>query len=237
MDKQLLTICRVTGISKTTDNASEFRTCRNCGGITHKTVGTLGTTTFDLTKDNKVHSETVAQPATNILHRDAFRCSHCGESLENYDALQDAVDAALSLHAVSVEGTDFGEYEVGSKDTFKDAIDAASLVISTDNSSQKTIDAAVVSLEVAYATFQSKLKVEGEYTALEAEITSAQALHDAAVEGTDPGQYAVGSKATLQTAIDTAQALVTASASTQAEIDAALSDLQDAVATFESGKV
>ena len=79
----------------------------------------------------------------------------------------------------------------------------------------------------------------GDTTQLEADIAVAQALHDGATEGTDPGEYAAGSKATLQAAIDDAQAVVDQDnpKATTAEVTQAEADLAEAVATFEAGKV
>lgn len=81
MDTSLLNTCRYTGITKTSGNASEFVVCSECGGVTHTTVGTTRRTTYDLTKDNKIHSETVDIPVTDLLAQEARRCSHCGSTL------------------------------------------------------------------------------------------------------------------------------------------------------------
>ena len=81
MDKTLLNTCRYTGITKTVDNAADFTECPNCGGVTHNTVGAPRKTTYDLTKDNKVHTETEVVPETDLLEQEARRCSHCAETL------------------------------------------------------------------------------------------------------------------------------------------------------------
>ena len=74
-------------------------------------------------------------------------------------------------------------------------------------------------------------------TVLMSAISSAQAKHDSAVEGTEIGQYAVGSKATFQTAINAAKAVNDNASATQAQVDNAKSTLETAVATFESSKI
>jgi len=73
--------------------------------------------------------------------------------------------------------------------------------------------------------------------ALTTTITAAQKAHDDAKEGTAVGEYAVGSKATLKSAIDAAQAVADKANATKAELDQAKSDLDGAVTTFENGKV
>ncbi len=72
---------------------------------------------------------------------------------------------------------------------------------------------------------------------LEDSIAVAQALHDNATEGTAAGEYTVGSKATLQDAIDAVQAIVDNTASTQDNIDAAVVNLHNAMQTFRAAMI
>ncbi|MHA7964525.1 chitobiase/beta-hexosaminidase C-terminal domain-containing protein [Paenibacillus sp. CAU 1782] len=65
-------------------------------------------------------------------------------------------------------------------------------------------------------------------------IDSAQALHDAAVEGTLIGQYAEGSKATLQAAIDSAKPLLSEVSPELSNIEATLLQLLDAIQAFKA---
>jgi GH43 family beta-xylosidase len=69
--------------------------------------------------------------------------------------------------------------------------------------------------------------------ALNTLIAQSQAAVNAAVEGSAPGQYPVGSKAIMQAAIDAAKA-VSDSATSQAVIDQAVSTLNQALQTFKS---
>lgn len=70
-------------------------------------------------------------------------------------------------------------------------------------------------------------------TALKASIVAAQTALDAAIEGKNDGQYPVGSKTALQTAIAQAQAVVDNTATIQTEADAAKVSLDLAVTTFQ----
>lgn len=70
------------------------------------------------------------------------------------------------------------------------------------------------------------------HTLLQQVIASAQTLHDQAVEGTANGQYPVGAKAALQTAIDAAQAVDDNPVATKAALNAAQALLAQAVNTF-----
>ncbi|NOU98920.1 carbohydrate-binding protein [Paenibacillus planticolens] len=68
-------------------------------------------------------------------------------------------------------------------------------------------------------------------------IASAQAMYDAGVEGDGDGQYAIGSKAQLQSAIDAAKAAVNDSNATQQQVDIAKAALEAAMQVFTSKKI
>jgi|GEM_PF-3328671 len=68
-------------------------------------------------------------------------------------------------------------------------------------------------------------------------IRAARTLHDGASEGVSPGQYPQGSKATLLSAIRAAEAVSENGGATQAQIDAALGALNQAVATFRASVI
>ncbi|MGB8815951.1 MAG: immunoglobulin-like domain-containing protein, partial [Minisyncoccia bacterium] len=81
------------------------------------------------------------------------------------------------------------------------------------------------------------IAVPTNFTTLVNTITAAQTLYSSSTEGTLPGQYAVGSKAILLTAINTAIIVRDNGASTQTEVDNAVSALNIAVNTFNAGVV
>jgi hypothetical protein len=68
--------------------------------------------------------------------------------------------------------------------------------------------------------------------ALQALITSAQATHDAAIEGAGIGQYPAGSKAILQAVIDRAKAVASQGGATQEQLNQAMDQLQAALQAF-----
>ena len=74
-------------------------------------------------------------------------------------------------------------------------------------------------------------------TALNTAIFDAQAKHDGAVEGTVPGQYAIGSKNKLQDAINIATGIANSTTVTQAQVDNAIEALNKAVLDFEAAKI
>ncbi|NIK76221.1 beta-glucanase (GH16 family) [Paenibacillus castaneae] len=69
---------------------------------------------------------------------------------------------------------------------------------------------------------------------LNAAIIAAQSKHDAATEGNNIGQYPNGSKAILQTAINSAKVVLDNAASTESEVADALNALNAAVTTFNN---
>ncbi|MBC8061748.1 MAG: DNRLRE domain-containing protein, partial [Clostridiaceae bacterium] len=78
------------------------------------------------------------------------------------------------------------------------------------------------------------MPAKADKTALVTAIAEAQAIHDAAVEGTKKGNYPVGTKAVLQAEITKADAVAKKVAATQTEIDKALEDLRVAVDVFKA---
>ena len=72
---------------------------------------------------------------------------------------------------------------------------------------------------------------------LAADIESAQALHDSAVEGSNVGEYAADSKATLLQVIEQAKLIMDSETASQEEVDQAIKALSDAVIAFEAGIV
>lgn len=81
------------------------------------------------------------------------------------------------------------------------------------------------------------VKPKADKAALEQAITVAQSVYDSAVEGDEPGQYPEGSKLRLYEAIEAAEQALSKADLTQAEIDAAVIALQEAVKAFQSSVI
>ena len=80
-------------------------------------------------------------------------------------------------------------------------------------------------------------QVNADKTKLTALIDSVNQVSNAAVEGTKPGKYAVGSKATLQTAIDLATATKNDAAASQAAVNTAVANLRRAAQAFNTSLI
>jgi hypothetical protein len=74
-------------------------------------------------------------------------------------------------------------------------------------------------------------------TELQALYDEALALHDGAVEGTNAGQYAAGSKATFKIVIDAAKTVLDDLYTTEADVAAVETQLETAMGVFESQEI
>jgi hypothetical protein len=151
--------------------------------------------------------------------------------------LADSIVVAQSLHDEAEEGTLPGQVAAGSRAVLQTAITDAAVVRDDPDATQESVDAAVLALNDAIAAFEAGRVPVPDKAALADAVLSAQALHDAAEEGTHPNQVAAGSKAVLQAAIDAAALVRDDAAADQATVDAALADLAAAVSVFEAGRV
>jgi len=151
-------------------------------------------------------------------------------------ALVKAISDAQAVYNGATEGTGNGMYPVGSKTTLQDAIASASLLNKNPLASQDDVDAAIKILNTAVTTFQG-LKIIVDKSALVTTIGTAQTVFDNAKEGSADGQYPVGSKITLQSAIDVASAVIADPQASQANVVDAIKTLNDAVTTFNGLKI
>ncbi|MCI0494647.1 T9SS type A sorting domain-containing protein, partial [candidate division KSB1 bacterium] len=82
-----------------------------------------------------------------------------------------------------------------------------------------------------------KVEIESDRLELAKAIQDANALRNHSVEGVEEGQFAIGSKAILQSAIDVALTAFNSDSLTNKEIDQAIAGLYDACMDFEAGVV
>lgn len=158
-----------------------------------------------------------------------------GETLpSDLTTLNTAITSAQDLVNQNLpESTTPGDHAIGARNTLIAAIIMASAI--TSASSQAVVDNAVVTLNLAIDTYNGAIVPFSNLTVLEAAITVAQAKHDGAVEGISPGQYAIGSKAIFQLAIDTAKTVTDISA--QSVVNDAVTALAAANTVFDAAKV
>ncbi|WP_141503875.1 S-layer homology domain-containing protein [Paenibacillus luteus] len=154
----------------------------------------------------------------------------------NPTALGAAIIVAEQAMADHPQGTGVGQTSTGDRGALGTAIDTARQI--RDNAGDYTesqLDAAVADLETAMATFEAAIIPAGDATDLEGLLVNVtQTLADH-LEGIGVGQATASDRSTLQAAINAAQAIAAdALNQTQGQLDAAVADLETAMATFEA---
>ena len=102
----------------------------------------------------------IHQPQVQVVVAAHSSSSSSSSSRVSKAVLTNVIAAAKTKYAVAVEGTNVGEYAVGSKAIFKAAIDAAQAVVNNTASTQKDIDSAVTALATATTTFDNSINKE-----------------------------------------------------------------------------
>ena len=116
----------------------------------------------------------------------------------------------------------------GVENTGNHAITSAKLGVGPRNSNRR-LDSKSVAIGSSEPTIDK--------TALIMAIDNAQSLYDAAVVGTQPGQYPQAAKDALNAAINAAKAVRDDSSATQAEVDSAVAALNNAVDIFKGAVI
>lgn len=119
--------------------------------------------------------------------------------------------------------------------TLYNAIDAAATVNNTPSATQENIDNAAVTLNAAITAFNASQYADK--TPLAKAITIAQKVSDAAVVGTENGNYTQAAKDILDAAIVAAQGKYDIVGLTTSEMNAAITELEDAVDAFNASEI
>jgi hypothetical protein len=185
----------------------------------------------EIAKDND-NTNDDAQVAVLQAAENTFRSAQNGYGL-NLNALLAAVETANDLlETTTIVGSSAGQCPQTTVDALSAAV--AQSQDATGGITQTVVDQKVVDLNQAIVTFQTALKASTGLTALIADCTT---QHDAAVEGTLSGQYAVGSKMIFKAAIDSAQVIFNKEPVVQANLIAAYNYLNAARTDFDLAKV
>ncbi|MFO7868651.1 MAG: carbohydrate binding domain-containing protein [Bacteroidales bacterium] len=195
--------------------------------------GTAITTAETVEADDAATQAEVDQAVIDLQDAiDTFEASVNPELNIDVTALETAIADAEAVVNVNV-GSLPGQHPVSAQTTLQAAIDDAQ-ALADNPTTQEAVNTMVISLEDAVATFENTVNPEADKSVLTALIADANTLYSGAVVGTDPGQYPSSAKTTFGTAITTAEAVEADDVATQAEVDLAVSDLQDAIDTFEA---
>lgn len=145
------------------------------------------------------------------------------------------INEANNLHSNAVEGTEVGQYAVGSKILLKDAINGAEQTLNdAAKKTQVEIDNATLELLTEITIFKEKVIKAGNGAALEAKIKEAEKALGEHVEGTGVGNVPKAEHDKLVQATLTAEAIYSSAATkTQLQLDSATTTLDDAIITFK----
>ncbi|MEK8129998.1 glycoside hydrolase family 3 N-terminal domain-containing protein [Paenibacillus filicis] len=188
---------------------------------------------FDLTyKINNVSGQTYAQDVTvsyNPEHLDYVSATPAKSGSQIVDKKESNGKVRFILANVGTNHDTSGDwltlkFRAKSAQSVNTAVQVSGVLIA---------DAKGVETELSGASHSIHIQAVDK-TALSSLIASAQGKYDAAVEGTRPGQYPAAAKAALQTAINAAKTVLNNTAATQAEVEKAVTDLNQAVQTFTS---
>lgn len=161
-----------------------------------------------------------------------FKISYNGYGFD-LTAMNAAIDKANALlETTTVVGNDPGKCPQNAIDALTAAIKTAKVIESGLN--QTGIDAKTTMLNTDIATFKTALITS---TGLASLLEFSLASYANATEGTDPGQYADGSKASFYLAIQAAQAAIAKEPLIQADLAAAYLVLQAAADIFNGTQV
>ncbi len=150
-------------------------------------------------------------------------------------ALTTAITAANDKVNAAIAGVEIGQYPQTAIDNFKAAIATAQTAANTATT-QAAVNQALTTLQADQATFDAAIIKSVDKTALTTAITAANTKIAAAVAGTGIGQYPQTAKTTFEAAIATAQTVAN-TATTQTQVNQALTALKAAETTFDAAKV
>ncbi len=151
----------------------------------------------------------------------------------DFTALNTALTKAESYKTSTTElGSGKGKIAQTDYDAFVNVYNTAFALNNSSTASQTAVDEATTALNAALTTFINVLKAE-----LKAIMAETNALLIDAEEGTENGQYPVGSKEILQTAYDAATSKLNMTSSRQAQFNEASLALQTALDEFKAKKI
>lgn len=149
---------------------------------------------------------------------------------------------AQAKEAAAAEGNEVGQYGAGAKAAYAAAIDSAKAFLAsvTNDTTQESMEQVLSDLREAGKNFAGAKKEPPHATNrtdIMNEIFAAQALISTAIEGTEVGQYPVGTKNQFQRAIDAAIDMMNEMNPKQSDIDTRFTALIEAENEFRASVI
>ncbi|MBC8035188.1 MAG: S-layer homology domain-containing protein [Chitinophagaceae bacterium] len=154
----------------------------------------------------------------------------------NKSTLQDAINEghAFSTSIIASANPNPGEYPISARNDFITALQAAIAIRDGAASTQAQVNNAVTVLAAAKQVLIAAMIPFPDKTQLTVYLEEAQSMYAMAIEGTEPGQVAVGTKAALLSSINVALQVKEYPNAKQDTVDTALADLKTAIQLFAS---
>lgn len=140
------------------------------------------------------------------------------------------INRAGDFLETTVEGSNEGDYNAGSKQAYQDEIDQAELVDENSYANQEEIDQAYAGLLQAADNFFDQMHPFR--SDFQVWIDYGEVLMDNTVEGAEEGNVKPGNKALLQDALDEANGIIAMTDLTQGTLDGATTDLTGSIYSF-----
>ena len=151
--------------------------------------------------------------------------------------IEEIVEESKDLLNNTQVGTNVGDTTEEAKKAFKLVIDKISDLLKKDSLNYDDASSIKVEIENALKTFKENIIELTDKSKLQSAIKKAQNLYNNSTEGTNDGNFKVGSKATLQNAINESKKINDSITSSQEKIDNATLILNNAINKFENSKV
>ena len=151
--------------------------------------------------------------------------------------IEEIVEESKDLLNNTQVGTNVGDTTEEAKKAFKLVIDKISDLLKKDSLNYDDASSIKVEIENALETFKDNIIKPTDKSKLQSAINKAQNLYNNSIEGTNDGQFKVGSKVTLQNEINEAKKINDSITSSQEKIDNATLILNNAINKFENSKV
>ncbi|MFS0723144.1 cohesin domain-containing protein [Paenibacillus sp. 1P07SE] len=147
------------------------------------------------------------------------------------------IEQAQELLSAATEGTQPGQYPVGSKARLQEAIQAAIQVRDDAASTESDIAQAITALNQAISVFRSSVIADPNVNKAELikAIDAAKAKLGSVEEGTKIGQYSAEAIDALEAAIQRAEAVKNDGSASQSTVNQAVTALHEAVQDFAAG--
>ena len=189
--------------------------------------------------DNKSAKQTEVDQAVTTLKaaQKKFDAAKITTVAVDKTALTTAITTANTKVKAAVAGTDIGQYPQSAIDAFKTAISAAQKVADDTTATADEVTQAVTDLKAAQKKFDAAKISTVNKDALITAIEEASTKAEAAVAGTDFGQYPQSAVDIFNAAIAAAQEVADDATATESEVAKAVRDLKAAVNAFDATKI